>query len=895
LVCDSGTLGVSVTAGDILLSADCRRGLSNTGILGKFTVIDLTSGKPVASFDGMGTLVWSPDGQRIAGGGGFGTIKVWNTARTGTGDRVLRTTRFGEGNAPVWSADSRKLVEAADLQGAVRVWDFVTGEEHVLRGWPEGMAAAPAERKARALERLGLRGQTPVKALLSPNEKHLAVAQQLRDESGIDEVWEVWDLATRRRAPPISRQTLIGRVAYHEEDMPLAWSPDDRLLAMQGKGGSVQIWDMATGKEGIRLRGLTGDVLALAWSPDGRQLAATGRGDGLIKVWLASSGQEIITLRERDLVHKLAWSPDGRRLACISGGGSRSGIRSQDGSCAAGKARRGRYCGVPMADAWSAGMRSPSYLTRCSSSTRRRPWTARTRCWDIETGTELKRFEGHDHIIWVVALSPDRRWALSGSQDRTVRLWNVESGQEARLLAGHKATVSSVAFSPDGRRAFSANWDRTVRVWDVASGSELKRLDLQAPVLSMALSRDGRRVLLGSNDGVLADGHVQGGRGQGGMAGAAGLQPIQLVRGLVQSALQSRLVARQLGEGVGVRRIPEERHPQRGARGPGREEHEQRRNRATGRQNPVVFSLLRSSPWGRIGHGASTPASSPVDLMIQFRCPVCETLCSHPRPGDRVLCPACGQKLEVPAPPHKTVLGTYEHHTSALQPTHAVHLAGTASPVVHKAAQATAVLCRCCSPSLLALTFLLLPLPFLAVSCESPAGPQTWVTQSGLQILTGGHSVSRNLAALQQQAPGLALQRTPDEIGMAGDFAVVLLLLLASGACGFALPAGELRAWLAGGFLLAALVALYGQMAAGFPVEQKIAEAIAKGWAGHNRLGGALVAATIRVRYTVWFWLWLALLHLAAVALTVETFCARLFLCGRPRASRRALRTASAG
>src|SRR5262249_36978620 len=44
--------------------------------------------------------------------------------------------------------------------------------------------------------------------------------------------------------------------------------------------------------------------------------------------------------------------------------------------------------------------------------------------------------------------------------------------------------------------------------------------------------------------------------------------------------------------------------------------------------------------------------------VIPFICPVCHTLIQHPTPGDKLSCPGCGQRVQVPGrPPNKTVLG----------------------------------------------------------------------------------------------------------------------------------------------------------------------------------------------------------------------------------------------
>ena len=64
-----------------------------------------------------------------------------------------------------------------------------------------------------------------------------------------------------------------------------------------------------------------------------------------------------------------------------------------------------------------------------------------------------------------MAFSPDGSRALSGSMDSTVRLWDVETGRELRRLQGHDGLVTALAFSPDGRRALSGSMDNSVRLW----------------------------------------------------------------------------------------------------------------------------------------------------------------------------------------------------------------------------------------------------------------------------------------------------------------------------------------------------------------------------------------------------------------------------------------------
>ena len=69
-----------------------------------------------------------------------------------------------------------------------------------------------------------------------------------------------------------------------------------------------------------------------------------------------------------------------------------------------------------------------------------------------------------------MAISPDSRWLVTGSWDKTARLWDLKSKNPAagsRVLKGHTDSIWSVAISPDGRWLVTGSADNTARLWDL--------------------------------------------------------------------------------------------------------------------------------------------------------------------------------------------------------------------------------------------------------------------------------------------------------------------------------------------------------------------------------------------------------------------------------------------
>ena len=116
------------------------------------------------------------------------------------------------------------------------------------------------------------------------------------------------------------------------------------------------------------------------------------------------------------------------------------------------------------------------------------------RVWDTLSGALTRIFVDHTSPVFDVALSPDRRFIATASEDRSARIWDVANGMNL-VLDGHGDRVWGVAFSRDGQRVATASEDRTIRLWDAGSGKELRRRTFPGKMYGVAFNPDGKELV----------------------------------------------------------------------------------------------------------------------------------------------------------------------------------------------------------------------------------------------------------------------------------------------------------------------------------------------------------------------------------------------------------------
>ena len=312
------------------------------------------------------SVAFSPSGSRLVVAGPSDFVKILNVS---DGKELVRHDQhlgehFRFANAALFSNDDKAITSAGGKR-AVELWEAASGE--TVR-WYEVPEKQPPVNE----------DQVSIPVAFSSDGTLLAVESKYTGQEELV-LFDMTSGKPRLTLPLGKREGLImsltlGRAAFAPEGDVLAtayfsnkiiiWdlkdgkkvrefvghegavsaiaiSPNGRTLAscsgdwglkisrrVDSEDHTVRLWEMATGRLLLTIKGHSDNVLSVVFSPDGRSFLSGGE-DKTIRLWETLSGKELYRWNFDDMVGSVAVSPDGKKVAAALFNGSVNAVHSK--------------------------------------------------------------------------------------------------------------------------------------------------------------------------------------------------------------------------------------------------------------------------------------------------------------------------------------------------------------------------------------------------------------------------------------------------------------------------------------------------------------------------------------------------------------------------------------
>ncbi|MCG8650998.1 MAG: hypothetical protein MI861_14260, partial [Pirellulales bacterium] len=335
-------------------------------------------------------------------------------------------------------------------------------------------------------------------------QQHALASKELKDARALvptrKRAWEQAQAAQQEA----EQQVASANEATQASEQPLrsiAFSPDGSMLATGGDFPGLHTWDGKTGEAIAAFSGHTHPVRQVLFVGNGALASVSD--DQTCRLWDVNpkwtlektvghqEDSHLITHRATavDINH------DSTQLAVASGIPSRSGelhVFNID----SGK----RVLHLPRAheDVVYALEFSPDGKRLASGGADKY-----LRVFDIASGVQLRRFEGHSNYILGLSWKSDGETIATSSADHTIKLWEAETGDQRRTIAQQLTKhVTAVQFIGDSNNLLSSSGDKRVRIHNGNNGGVARNFpSTKAWLHCVAATPDGKIVVAGGADG----------------------------------------------------------------------------------------------------------------------------------------------------------------------------------------------------------------------------------------------------------------------------------------------------------------------------------------------------------------------------------------------------------
>jgi len=486
-------------------------------------------------------MIFTPDGKKLISASDDKTIRIWDV-RTGRTTQILRGEitegETGKIYSIALSPNGRVLAAAGDTEATkgsghpIRLYDLKTGRIFgLLKGHSGAVLSLDFSKDGKYLASGGM-DDTAILWDIKKRTRLLRLKGHVGDVNvvrfaakgrhlvtgGDDKTVRLWRaldgraLAILKKHKDVVRDISVspggtmfvsgavdGQIHLRRSDngrliksfgdkrfevTSLTFAPDGKSI-LSGSGSSPYhsfLWDLKSGKKSLVYKSHNNIVLATAISPKGKLLAMAGGNNNEIHLWNRQSGKLIKKLKGVGrAVWAVGFSPNGRNIAWGHVDQFKVPNDLSPLKFMLRLPRAGRTTGEPR-----RFIRSGRRFIRAVPRQKGFRLTHRSagkfgyfdtidvvKDKNVIAGLVRGEQDGYAHNTY--SFLPDRNAIVTGGGHGFLSAYGI-NGRKAGEYIGHTGDVWAIAISRDGKRLISGSDDQTLRLWNVKTGENIMSL-----------------------------------------------------------------------------------------------------------------------------------------------------------------------------------------------------------------------------------------------------------------------------------------------------------------------------------------------------------------------------------------------------------------------------------